>query len=147
MIQKFHGLSSITLLNTAFILGLITMLMNSLVIGVGYAAIMITSTLTIIYSFCAKCPARFNSCGHVVVGKLATLFPPRKSDLYTKQDYTLIIISLLALISIPQYWLWTYKPAFLAFWALLTIAFTQINFFVCTKCDNAQCINCKKPKT
>ncbi len=146
MDSKLHGLISLSLFFFSQIMALTAFFLESPFYGLGYAVLLPGCCLAIVFSYCAKCPVRLTSCGHVIVGKITTLLPPRKQGPYTDLDYLIVLTSLLSLILIPQFWLWEHTGLLIAFWVSLFIAGTEINQFVCPECDNTHCIACKKNK-
>lgn len=142
--ERFHGLFSIGMLSLALIIGLTAMFVESLWLGILYGVVMIAGLLGALNAYCAKCPARTTGCGHVVIGPLTEIFPARKQGPYTKGEYGIVAVSLLALILLPQYWLIRHVGLFITFWVLTAAALVEINCFVCTRCENTMCIACRK---
>jgi len=143
---KVHGVFSLFLLSLSQALAMTAMFLESVYLGLGYAIFLMATSLTIVYTYCTKCPVRTTSCGHVFVGKITQIFPERKEGPYSQFEYTIVVIALLSLIMIPQYWLWNNRGLLIAFWILVILAGAEINRFVCPQCDNSQCIACKKQK-
>jgi hypothetical protein len=143
MKNRIHGLVSILLAIFALVLGLYSVISQSLVYGLMYAAVMTVSPFIIGYAFCSKCPCKVDSCGHVFVGKITKYVPERKQGSYTMIDYIAVCIPVLVLIAFPQMWLWDNKILFGIFWVCFMAAGIDVIFFVCTRCGNKECAMCR----
>ena len=139
MRDRFHGVFSLLLVILSIIGGLLSVLNESFVMGLWYIAIILLSSPIILYSFCAKCMCRLDSCRHVFPGRLSQLFPPRKQGRYTFWDIFWTLVALLALLLFPQYLLWKNKAFLIIFWISCLIALAEILFFVCKGCKNERC--------
>ena len=137
-----HGIISIILFFFAIVLGTIAIINISFFIAKIYIILVIVGFLSVIYSYCTKCEARFN-CGHVILGKIAKWLPKRKNTNYSFWDYLGVIIPMLIIILYPQVWLWKIKWMFVLFWLLCGISVFVISFYVCTSCKNSKCALCK----
>lgn len=144
--NKTHGVVSIIFFVISQFLALTALFVKSNLLGLGYSVVFMIAVLGIVYSYCAKCPARLTNCGHVIIGPVTRIFPERPQGPYSKRDYAITVSALAVLILLPQLWLWDQPKFLLSFWGLLIIAGIQINLYVCTKCDNHQCIACKNKK-
>ena len=139
MKNKFHGVFSLFLIILSIIVGLLSVLNESFVMGLWYIAIIFLSPPIILYSFCAKCICRLDSCRHIFPGRLSQLLPPRQQGHYTFWDIFWTSVALLALLLFPQYWLWKNITFFIIFWISCFIALTEILLFVCRGCKNKRC--------
>lgn len=140
MARYFHGVISLLLVIAALIIGAVGVFKGSLVAGIIYLLIVLLSFPAIIYSFCSKCPCRFDSCGHVIPGRLTRLFPSRDQGEYTKIDIMGTAIPFVLCVIIPQWWLITENLKLLAaFWILFIIGIIQIISCVCPECENRNC--------
>lgn len=139
MRDRFHGVFSLLLVILSIMGGLLCILNESFVMGLSYSAVIILSIPILLYSFCAKCVCRSDSCRHVFPGKLSQLFPQRKQGHYTFWDIFQTLITLSALLLFPQYWLWQNKSFLIIFWISFLIALADILFFVCRGCKNEIC--------
>ncbi|UCF93066.1 MAG: hypothetical protein JSW39_02610 [Desulfobacterales bacterium] len=139
MRNKFHGVFSLLLIIVAIFLALASIWGKPVSTGLVYLAIVLTSPVILLYTFCAKCLCRSDDCRHVFPGKLTQWFPRRKQGPYTFADIVGTVVSLAALVLFPQYWLWQNKTLWLAFWLLIGIASIEILAFVCRGCKNARC--------
>ncbi|MZP29034.1 hypothetical protein GTO91_04825 [Heliobacterium undosum] len=137
--DRWHGVLSIGLIGLAFVLGFVALLPYSSSIAFGYLLVLVLAVPVIVFSYCSKCLCRVYACGHVFPGKLTLWLPERKSDAYGLADYTGVIVPLLLMVGIPQYWLWKHTYLFSAFWVLLAIAVAEIRAFVCKGCGNEHC--------
>lgn len=141
---KAHGVISLFLFFIAQVLALTVIFLESKAMGIGYAALLIGSCLSIVYAYCAKCPVRLTGCGHVVIGPVTQIFPERQQGPYTRGEYAVVVTALLLLVLVPQLWLWKYPRFLIGFWAFLIVAGVEINRYVCTRCENVHCIACRK---
>ena len=109
MKHRIHGVISLVLAVCAFVIGLASVLAESLVTGAFYAARMLCGPVLIIASFCTKCPCREEGCGHILPGMLARYLPRREGP-YSLWDLLGMGAPLAGLILFPQPWLWRRKP-------------------------------------
>ena len=142
---KFHGVFSLTLLVVAFIIAFIAIFMQSATTAVIYLLFLVSSALIITYLFCAKCPCRLNSCGHILPGLLTRVLPKREEGKYTLPELAAVAIAMGTPVLIAQRWLWEERNLFIAFWALVIVGGLEAILFVCKACDNKYCpVNTKK---
>ncbi|ODS42727.1 MAG: hypothetical protein MSIBF_05370 [Candidatus Altiarchaeales archaeon IMC4] len=137
--RRFHGVISLFLIFFSIIIGLLSILSDSLPTGLLYVAIILISPLIVIYSFCSKCICRLDSCAHIFPGNLSKLLPPRKQGNYTGLDILGAAIPLAVMLLFPQFWLWENKILLIIFWLLFLIALAEIKLFVCNGCKNKNC--------
>jgi hypothetical protein len=140
---KFHGIMSILLILTAFILGWFQIFIASFAFGLIYIGLFLLTNFFIYILYCSKCPADIKTCPHVFQGALKLIFPVKKEGDYTKFDYGVIILSFLAIVLFPQYWLKNNLLLLIAFWIIIVFALFQIGTFVCTGCCNKKCRLCR----
>ncbi|MEW5959780.1 MAG: hypothetical protein AB1801_18805 [Chloroflexota bacterium] len=137
MTKQFHGITSLGLVGIATILAAIALFQSWWVLGLGYLALAGLAGLGVIYAYCAKCPCKAH-CGHVLPGKAAMAFN-RKPGPYTPTELGILVLALLVLIGLPQFWLWPYTGLFVVYWLLNAIAMVQIRGVVCRTCNNVYC--------
>ena len=137
MTKRFHGITSIVLVAAAIVIAAIAVFRASWVMGVVYLGVCAAALVTIVYAYCAKCPCK-EHCAHVFLGKAAMAFD-RQPGPYTATEIAALILALLLLLGLPQFWLWRYTGLFVAFWVLNAIAIVQIRTVVCPACDNTHC--------
>ena len=139
MKSRFHGVFSLFLIIISIIVGLLSVLNESFVMGSWYIVIIIIVPPIIMYSYCGKCVCRSDSCRHIFPGWLSQLLPPRKQGPYTFWDILWTSVALLSLLLFPQYWLWKNITFFIIFWISCLIALAEILLFVCKGCKNERC--------
>ena len=144
MAGRIHGVFSLLLITAAVVIALAYMLSQSISRGLVYLAILMLANPIVLYSYCAKCLCRDDSCSHVIPGKLTRLMPTRKPGRYTFMDYFGTAISLIVLFGFPQFWLWQNLAMFALFWGVLIIGLVEILIFVCRACSNTNCPNCSQ---
>lgn len=137
MESRLHGMVSIGLLGAAISLAVVSGFVTSWIWGVVYLVVSGVGLMGVVYAFCAKCPCQEN-CGHVFPGKLAALME-RQPGPYTRVEMAVVAVALLALVGLPQAWLWRYPMLLMAFWVLAVISMMEIRAFVCRACDNVHC--------
>ena len=133
---KFHGVTSLTLVAIASLIGLIVMARSSWMWSGIYLAVIITASQIILRTYCAKCPCKAH-CGHIFPGKIASAFA--KDGPYIRTDFLILGVSVLLLIGLPQFWLWHAPRMFVAYWILTGIALVQIRLVICPNCSNVYC--------
>jgi hypothetical protein len=144
--QVTHGIISLCLILSAIATALGAVFPKSLLFGLLYILIVALCGATIVYFYCAKCPCRRLGCGHAIFGWLAMKFTNRKEGPYTFFDIISTMLSIAAILLIPQLWLIESIPALILFWVLVGLAAIEIVFFVCPDCTNAYCMFNKRNK-
>ena len=147
MENRFHGVFSLALILVAVAVGIMALIEESRLLGVGYAVLSIFATATILYAYCAKCTIRSSACRHVFPGKWTIYLPERTQAPYTLGDYFWTGLSLAAIAGFPQFWLWRNKVYFILFWLLFLFAVLEIFLAVCRGCGNEGCILAKQLKS
>lgn len=137
MSNKFHGITSITLVGIAMVIAGFVLFRVSLVLGLVFVVIAAVAPQVVLYAYCAKCPCKVR-CAHVLPGRAAMRYK-RQPGPYTTAELTAMMLAMLILIGFPQYWLWQHTALFIAFWVLTGIALIQIRAVVCRTCTNVFC--------
>lgn len=137
--RKQHGVLSLILVFLAIAVGTISIAGSSKYYALIYIIISLISFLIVVFSFCAKCPCRQKECGHVLPGKLTKILPERVKAPYNTRDYCGVLIPLLLIIAIPQFWLVNRLLLLVVFWVLMIIALLDIGLKVCKGCGNKDC--------
>jgi hypothetical protein len=137
MSKRFHGVTSLGWVAVATVIAAVAMFRVSWVLGVVYLVVCVAAPGAILYAYCTKCPCKAH-CGHVFPGK-AALAINRQPGPYTGTELAVLTVALLALIGLPQFWLWRHAGLFVAYWVLNAIAFVQIRLVVCRACENVYC--------
>jgi hypothetical protein len=142
MSREFHGVLGLILVLGALVVGLASILGQSVVVGTIYLAMLLAATPIMVYAFCSKCPCRLDGCGHVFPGKLTRLLPSRTPGRYTGLDLAGLILLLVLLLAFPQGWLWGNIVLAVVFWVLVVLGIIEIRLYVCPQCTNADCPLC-----
>ena len=142
MKHKFHGVFSLLLFVLALAVALTTLLRQSVWLGLLYLAITGISAYGILFAYCCKCRVRHNNCSHVFPGRLTRFLPQRKQEPYSFWDIAGTALFLGVIILFPQYWLLQETMAMILFWLLVILAVAEILLFVCSRCENKQCLMC-----
>jgi hypothetical protein len=103
-----------------------------------YLVLTVAGFAAMLAVYCAKCTAR-ESCPHGLPGFLVRFFPDRRGRDYTWADYIISALSLVAILGVPQPWLWGDKPVFFAFWAVMAFIAADLVLFQCPCCPNQAC--------
>lgn len=143
MKEKIHGIISLFLFSGTAVISFIGINKFSTKFAIEYLLIVIISFLIIIYSYCTKCKCHEYNCLHIIPGFIVKILPKRKTGKYLFWDYIGVIIPMVLIIFIPQYWLIKNMILFLIFWTLLIIALVEIINIVCKACINDNCLLCK----
>jgi hypothetical protein len=141
--NKLHGLMSLALVDLAVVMGIYCIMADKILYAILYTLFLFIGFSAIIFFFCRKCSSR-NNCSHVFLGPITKIMPQAKRANYSPSDYFIVLIILLLIIGIPQFWLWKFSVLPIAHWILLLVAGFQIKTFVCKKCGNTKCAMCKK---
>ena len=134
-----HGVVSLSLLLGGLAVGVVGAFLRSTAAGVAYVAATVVALVTVVYAYCGKCACRDHACGHVVPGRLSALLPRRRSGSYTRGDHVAVAVSFVALIGVPQLWLWRIPALGVSFLTLVIAAVAEIRRFVCPGCANDRC--------
>ncbi len=137
MTKQFHGMTSLGLAAIGIVIAAVVMFQTSWVLGVAYLAVCAVSAGGIVYAYCAKCPCKAR-CAHVLPGKAAMAFN-RQPGPYTATEIIVLVLALLLLIGLPQFWLWRYTGLCVIYWLLNAVALVQIRLVVCRTCENVNC--------
>ncbi len=137
MTKRFHGVTSIGFAAIGVAIAAVAMFRTSWVLGVVYLAICALAAGGIVYAYCAKCPCKAH-CIHAWPGKAALAFD-RQPGPYTPVELVVLVLALLALIGLPQFWLWRYTGSFIVYWLLNAVALVQVRIAVCPSCENVYC--------
>jgi len=137
MNTRFYGVTSLALVGIATVIAASVLFGVSWLLGGIYLILSATGAGGIIYAYCAKCPCKAH-CAHVIPGKLARNIN-RQPGPYTTLEQVVVVTALVAILGLPQPWLWRSLWLFIAYWVLALVAFVEILSFVCRTCGNVHC--------
>ena len=137
MTQKLYGILVMILLGFAVAIASAMIFINSITMGIVYLSINFLAAIALIYFFCTKC-SRKKECPHILPGKAALLFNGKVKP-YTKTEMTIVVISFLLIVGIPQYWLRLYLIPLITFWLLIITTLIIIPVHLCPECENTFC--------
>jgi len=140
--QATQGVISLLLIFMAIVVALGSVLPKSPLLALIYLAVCAVCFVNIVFSYCAKCPARDKDCCHVVPGKLTKFLPKRKQGPYSFVDILSTLISIGAVLAVPHLWLVYNIPSLVLFWLLMIAAALDIIILVCPDCSNKYCFLC-----
>ncbi|SCL75167.1 hypothetical protein L21_1058 [Methanoculleus chikugoensis] len=132
------GTFSLTLLTGAVIVGAVAIALAAPLYAPAYLAAAALLVGTVIAVFCTKCPLRGKGCLHVLPGRLAALLPARQGK-YTAVEIAIVVVALLLIAAVPQYWLFSQVPLLALFWVLAGTGAVLILRRVCLVCGNRCC--------
>lgn len=137
-IKFVHGVVSLSLVTLAFILGISIVFLSDPIIGGVLAVILLLFFILVPKQVCRKCPSR-DACGHVLMGKLSS-----RMSLYCAKamgwiDLLILLVFMLFLVGLPQFWLYKYPVFLIIFWVLMLVGGGEIFMFVCPACGNTKC--------
>jgi hypothetical protein len=136
--RKFHGIFRLGLVTIALLIGIVVVSLSSLILGIGLLLLLIAFFVFIPKLLCRKCPVREN-CAHVVTGKISIRLSPYCADSFIFSDLLLLLVLMIPLFVVPQFWLVKELVLIIAFWGLLLIGVIEILLFVCPSCGNTKC--------
>lgn len=139
---NIHGIISIILILDATGVAIYSIGQTSLLVAIIYSLLFFVFIIIVSIIYCRKCLCREN-CNHLFIGWISKkLVKPKKSD-YTANDILFgVIIPILPVILIPQFFLIDKFTHFILFWLFYAIAGLEINKFVCRGCKNTKCLMC-----
>lgn len=143
---KLYGLITILIHFAALLIGLAAIWPYSPTHAAIYAVIIVVTTLTLIYSFCSKCPCHHKECSHLILGPIAKILPKRKVGRYGPCDYWGLGLSFFVSVTYPEYWLWKYDLLPYIFYGMVITALGGILLKVCPSCKNCNCPFNRHPK-
>jgi len=140
--NNIHGYISVILFFISCGIGVVSIAYSSLLFGLLDILVIGLAFVIIAITYCSKCKCR-ESCNHWIFGKISILFSKSNTDKYTSFDLLITLISMGVVLALPQYWLLKIPFLFFSYWIVLAIAFFEILFFVCNKCENDKCSMCR----
>lgn len=143
MSHRFHGVMSLGLIVVSLAVGFFVVASSSPSVALIYLVLSLSGGVAIVYAYCAKCPCRNDSCGHVLPGLLTRMLPRRDAGPYQWGDYLATTVALLVLFGFPQPWLLANPVAFWIFWGIGAAGLVEILLFVCRRCQNRECPVCR----
>lgn len=140
---KTHGTISISLIFTALAIGFLSIFEYSLLFSIIYVAAILLFLFLVGFLYCSKCLSRDN-CNHLFMGSLSKLISPYKKGKYTKFDIIVgIVLPMLIIYILPQFWLYKNIYYLVSFWLLTIVGIADISVVVCKSCSNTKCLLCK----
>ncbi len=94
---SFHGIISFVLFALAMLVGIIGVALEAPAAARVYALLLVVSFLIVCGAYCAKCPCRAASCGHLVPGLVAQYLFDRRQGPYNTLDLALTAAALAAM--------------------------------------------------
>jgi hypothetical protein len=143
--RQIHGVASLFIISLSVLIGFYALAKESDAYALTYAGIVLAGSLLIIYSFCAKCPCKRDSCGHLIAGKMACALPPRKTEKYSSAEIIITVVSIGAIMFFPMPILLKEPYLLAAYLLMLLPGILELRFCVCPGCGNINCpVNLKK---
>lgn len=140
---NIHGLMSLLLFINAFGVALLSIGSESIFAASIFLLLFIAFFIVVAVVYCSKCLCRKN-CNHLIIGRLSIFLTKARPGAYTRTDFVLgVILPLLPVIIMPQFYLIGNIIHLLMFWIFFTLSSLEIIFFVCKGCTNSKCPMCK----
>lgn len=140
---KTHGTISISIIFTALIIGFLSIFEYSLPFSILYVGAILLFLFLVGFIYCSKCLSRDN-CNHLFMGSLSKLISPYKKGKYTKFDIIVgVVLPMLIIYILPQFWLYKNIYYMVSFWVLTLIGLIDVVIVVCVNCSNTKCMLCK----
>ncbi len=141
---KAYGVIFLVLALAAWLLGAGVTMRASRAWGIANVAAILVGFVTVVWSYCAKCPVR-KDCSHVLPGFLTRFFPRRTTGPYSRADVAAMAVAFILMTVFPLYWLVRNLPLLVLYVALLAAAVVELRAKVCGDCRNVFCVLRKNP--
>jgi hypothetical protein len=142
--MNIHGIISILLIFDATAVALISIAQQSVFMAGIYLFLFLAFLIIVSIIYCSKCKCR-DRCNHLIIGWLSQKLSKKKYGNYTAKNLVLgVIIPILPLLVIPQFYLYHNLFYLLLYWILFGVAAVEINLYVCRGCRNTKCSMCKQ---
>ncbi len=139
MKTNIHGITSILIAMSAWIIAIVLGFSNSVLVGNIGIIVTLVALMIVIRSYCSKCPGRNGHCSHHVFGKVARVFNDRCHLSYDKRDIVIVSTSLIIMLTTHLWMLIPHKTWMLIYLLLNSIAVGEILMHVCPNCLNRKC--------
>lgn len=144
---NIHGIISIILILDATGVAIYSIGQESILIATIYILLFFLFILIVAIIYCRKCLCREN-CNHLFIGWISIKLIKSKNTDYSAKDILFgVILPIMPVIIIPQFFLINKFTHFVLFWLFYAIAGLEINRFVCRGCKNTKCLMCSSLKT
>ncbi len=137
MRRKICGVTGLSLVTIAGIIGAYSIAQASLVYAGAYMIISCACGVLITYVFCAKCPIK-SACAHIIPGWVARIWPD-KQGLYTRWELFFTALLFAPIILPPQGFLMTEWKSGIIFWICIIGAGLCSSCYLCPECENRFC--------
>jgi len=113
---------------------------ESIAWGLIYMIFLFLGTFVILGCFCAYCPYPYiySDCLLLPYVLIKKLFKVRSGPISTLEKSVLIVI-MVGMIVIPQYWLFKNHTLLIMFWILFILISVPFPFYICRRCQNYNC--------
>ena len=141
--RKITGAFSYSCISVGIAVAVVALMMESLILGIAYMAIVGLAVYLILMNYCRKCPHSMNdSCHHGLPGKIAKKLPYKKTGKYTMIELLIVIVAILITFIAPIIFLYN-QSIFIGIYGLLwLIGVLLLRRRVCPKCYNRWCVIC-----
>ena len=127
----------------ATIVALISIAQQSVLMTGIYLIFFLAFLVIVSIFYCSKCVCR-ESCNHLIMGWISQKLSKKKYGSYTTKELIFgVILPLLPILIIPQFYLFQNVFYLVLYWVLFGIAALEIKFYVCKACRNTKCLMCQ----
>ena len=141
-IHNIHGAISAILFLISFSIGVISVFLNSVFIGIFDLLFIAAAFIVVAVVYCSKCRCR-EHCNHIFIGWLSVLLSKKNETPYNAFDIVAGLTPLFAAIAFQQFWLIENQILLICFWVALLSGGLEAYLFVCNKCRNYACKMCR----
>jgi len=122
------------------IIALYGIYLESITWGLIYMIYLFLVLVVMLACFCAYCPYPYiySDCLLLPYVLIKKLFKPRPGPIRTFEK-SILIVTMLGIIVIPQYWLIKNYTLLIMFWILLPLISAFFPFHICKRCQNHNC--------
>jgi len=126
--------------SSVFVIALYGIYLESITWGLIYAIYLFLVLIVILGCFCAYCPYpyRYSDCLLLPYGLIKKLFKARPGPISTLEK-SVLIVTMIGMIAIPQYWLFKNLTLLIMFWILFILISVPFPFYICKRCQNYNC--------
>ena len=141
--SKVAGVLSFGLIGLGILMGAVFLLMESVVIGVVYAGVVLLSMYLLLMNYCRKCPHSMNgTCHHGLPGRIAKKLPYKKTGKYTIIELFIVIVAILVMFVLPIIYLYSQTIIISIYIVLWLSGGLLLRLRVCPNCYNRWCVIC-----
>ncbi|MBN2008910.1 hypothetical protein JW960_06155 [candidate division KSB1 bacterium] len=139
---RLHGIVSLIFVLISFIIGVNAIAYDSVILSAVNAFSILAFFYVVPVTYCAKCRTR-EQCNHYIFGKISVMLSKFRDEPYRPADWLPVVLIMLAIIVLPQYWLAKHVYLLVSYWVLFAVAGIEVLTFICPNCLNQKCALCR----